>query len=292
MLALGYFDENEMKSRLLKFGLLSFCLLVLLRCAIIIPVPDGEVLSGSKITSENIAFIEQGITSRSDVIQKLGPPYMDLKELRTIAYTWDVLGVYMPWIAGYPTVGGGYGGVEKIGKPYVLLIAFDKDDHVSKFEIKERWPLDTVKSHVIKWIERENFDVPTLPNDFVALELPEGQAGLYVYRPGGWRDAPLLHQPAVSIDGEVVAELRKGGYITRVLQAGLHTVSVNPDVDVTTSLNPDKIIVRTFSFDALPDTAYYLEVRVKYGFGALDPELTIRPPKDAMPVLKELKPTW
>lgn len=277
-----------MISRLLKFGLLSFCLLVPLGCAaIIIPVPEHEVLSGRKITSENIAFIEQGITSRSDVIQELGPPYMDLKELRTIAYSWVVLSAYMPWVA-FP----GVIGLEEIPKSYVLLIAFDKDDHVSKFEIKERWPLDTVKSHAIKWIERENLDVPKPPNEFVESELPKGQAVLYIYRPGGWRDAPLLHQPVASIDGEVVAELRKGGYIARVFQPGFHTVSVNPDTNPTSYLEPEERPVRRFSFDALPDTAYYLEVRVKYGWGALDPELTIRPAEDAMPVLKELKPTW
>jgi len=279
-----------MISRLLKFGLLSFCLLVPLGCAaIIIPASEHEVLSGRKITSENIAFIEQGITLRSDVIRELGSPYMDFKELSTIAYSWEVLGAYMPWIVAgyYPLMG-----VQEIAKPYVLLIAFDKDNHVSKFEIKERWPLDTVKCHAIKWIERENLDVPKPPNEFVASELPKGQAVLYIYRPGGWRDAPLLHQPVASIDGEVVAELRKGGYIARVFQPGFHTVSVNPDPNPNSWLNPEQRPVRRFSFDALPDTAYYLEVRVKYGWGALDPELTIRPAEDAMPVLKELKPTW
>jgi len=280
-----------MISRFLKFGLLSFCLLVPLGCAaIIIPASKHEVLSGHKITSENIAFIEQGITLKSDVIQELGPPYMDFKELRTIAYSWEVLDAYMPYIigAGY----GAAGGVLEIGKPYVLLIAFDKDDHVSKFEVKARWPLDTVKSHAIKWIEGENLDVPKPPNEFVASGLPKGQAVLYIYRPGGWRDAPLLHQPAVSIDGEVVAELHKGGYLARVLQPGLHTVSVNPEPHYTSFLKPEEKPVRMISFDALPDKAYYLKVRVRYGWGALDPELTILPAEDAMPILKELKPTW
>lgn len=280
-----------MISRLLKFGLLSFCMLVPLGCAaIIIPASEEEVLSGHKLTSENIAFIEPGIASRSDVIQKLGRPNMDFKDLRIIAYSWEVLGAYMPWAVGGPYSAAG--GVEKIGKPYVLLIAFDQEDRVSKFEIKERWPLDTVRSHAIKWIERESLDVPKPPNEFVASEVPKGQAVLYIYRPGGWSDAPSFVRPAVSIDEEVVAELRKGGYIARIFQPGFHTVTVNPDPDPTSFLRPEQRPVRTFSFDVLPDTAYYLEVRVKWGFGALDPELTIRPTEDALPVLKELKPTW
>ena len=57
-------------------------------------------------------------------------------------------------------------------------------------------------------------------------------------------------------------------------------------------LEPEERPVRTFSFDALSDTAYYLEVYVKWGFGVLDPVLKIRTAEDAVPVLKELKPTW
>lgn len=277
--------------RLLKFGLLSICLFVPLGCAaVIVPVPENEVLSGREITNENLAFIKQGVTSRNEVIQELGPPAMDFKELRATAYSWEVLGYYMPWVIG----GGlsGAGGVAKIGKPYALLIAFDKDDHVSKFEIKERWPLDTLRSHAVKWIKRENLDVQEPPDEFVTLELPKTQAVLYIYRPGGFGDAPLLIQPAVSVDGQLVAELRKGGYIARLLHPGFHTVSVDPDPNPTSFLRPEQTPIRTFSFDALPAKAYYLKVRVKWGWGKLDPELTIYPPEDAVPVIKKLKPTW
>lgn len=267
---------------LLKFSLLLFWLLIPLGCAaIIIPASEGEVMSGRKITSENIEFIKQGITSRNEVIQKLGRPYMDFEDLQTIAYFWEVLGYYMPWIAlGYY---GGGGWVEKIGKTYALLIAFDKDDYVSKFEIKALWPLDTIRGHAIKWMERENFDVPQPTNEFVASEIPKGLSIIYIYRPGGWRDvSQLFKQPTVSIDGEVVAELHQGGYVAKVLKPGLHNVSVF----LKSKERPD----RMFSFDTLQDTAYYLELCIS--FVALGPKLTIRSTEDAMPVLKELKPTW
>lgn len=261
--------------------------LVLTGCAaVIVPAPENEVLSGHKITNENIAFIEQGVTSRIDVIQELGPPDMDFDDLQTIAYSWEVLSAYMPWVAGSA------GGVEKIGKPYTLLIAFDKDDNVLNFEIRERWPLDTLRGHALKWIEQEKVDVPEPTDKFVVSEVPKGKAVLYVYRPGGFFDAPLLHQPDVSVDGRLVAGLRKGGYIEKSLQPGFHTVSVDPNPNTLTFLRPEQTPVRTFSFDALPDKAYYLKVRVKWGLGKLDPELTIYPAEDAVPVLKELKPTW
>jgi len=260
------------------FFVLSGC------AAVVVPTPENEVLSGRKITNENIAFIEQGVTSRNDVIQELGPPDMDFNDLQTIAYSWEVLDSYMPWV-----IAGGGAGVEKIGKPYALLIAFDKDDNVLNFEIRERWPLDTLRGHALKWIEREKLDVPE-PTKFVISEVPKGKAVLYVYRPGGFGDAPLLHQPSVSVDGRLVAELRKGGYIEKFLQSGLHTVSVDPDPN--TNRRQWARPIRSFSFDALPDKAYYLKVRVKWGMGKLDPELTICPAEVAVPVLKDLKPTW
>lgn len=278
-------------NRPLNFGLpLFFGLLVLWGCAaIIVPSPDDRVMSGRKITSEDTAFIKPGLTTRDEVVQGPGRPDQDFRDLRTIAYSWEVLDAYMPWMLSghYSAVGG----VVEIGKPYLLLINFDRDDRVSKFEIKERWPLDTIRSHALKWLGRRSPDLPRTGNEFKASEVPKGQAVLYIYRPGGWRDAPLLRQPVVGIDGEVVAELRQGGYIASVLQPGLHTVSVNPEASATTILKPEERPVRKFSFDALPDTAYYLKVRVRYGLGALDPELTIMPAEEAVPVLKELRPT-
>ncbi len=280
-----------MISKCCKFVLLLLCLFVLWGCAsIIIPVSDGKALSGRKITAENTTFIKSGVTTRREVIQTLGQPDMDFKDLRIIAYSWNVLGAYVPWVVGTP--GGGGAGIMEISDKYVLLIAFEKEDRVSRFEIKKLWPLDTIRDHVLKWTGREGIDVPKPSTHVVGVEIPKDQAVLYIYRPGGWGDAPLLHQPVISVDEKAVAELRKGEYISTVLQPGFHVVSVNPDPNPTSPLRPEQRPVRTFSFDALPNTAYYLKIRVRWGLGALDPELTIYPAEDAVPVIKELRPTW
>jgi hypothetical protein len=101
-----------------------------------------------------------------------------------------------------------------------------------------------------------------------------------------------LHQPVVSVDEKAVAELRKGEYISTVLLPGFHVVSVNPDPNPTSLLRPEQRPVRAFSFDALPNTAYYLKIRVRWGWGALEPELTIYHAEEAVPVIKELRATW
>jgi hypothetical protein len=214
---------------------------------------------------------------------------MDFKDLRIIVYSWNVLGAYVPWVVGKPRGGGA--GIMEISDKYVLLIAFEKEDRVSRFEIKKLWPLDTIRDHALKWTEREGIDAPKSSTSFVGVEIPKDQAVLYIYRPGGWGDAQLLHQPVVSVDEKVVAELRKGEYIATVLQPGFHVVAVNPDPNPTSLVRPEHRPVRTLSFDALPDTAYYLKIRVRWGWGALDPELTIYPAEDAVPVIKELRAT-
>jgi hypothetical protein len=44
--------------------------------------------SGYKISEETIAFIQPGTTTRSDVIENLGTPLLELKEPRVVAYSW------------------------------------------------------------------------------------------------------------------------------------------------------------------------------------------------------------
>ena len=172
-----------------------------------------------------------------------------------------------------------------------MLIAFDKDDRVLKFETTERRPRETVRSHAIKWMERESLDIPKPPQEFVALEVPKGQAVLYIYRPGGWRDVLHYCQPVVSIDGKIVDEIHRGGYIGQVLRSGTHWVYVDPCPIPDESYGPIKVVGKC-QFRALSDTTNYMEVRIPWPWGELRPELTMRSAEDAMPVLKDLKPTW
>jgi hypothetical protein len=44
--------------------------------------------SGYKISEETIAFIRPGETTRAEVIENLGPPLLELRDIRASAYTW------------------------------------------------------------------------------------------------------------------------------------------------------------------------------------------------------------
>jgi hypothetical protein len=45
-------------------------------------------LAGRRIKSDDVAFIKPRITSREEVIAKLGPPRVDLSDPRTLVYVW------------------------------------------------------------------------------------------------------------------------------------------------------------------------------------------------------------
>jgi hypothetical protein len=278
-------------NKLSKLTLLSFCLLALAGCAaIVIPVSNGEVTSGRRLTQENIAFLKQGVTTRTEVIQTLGQPDMDFEDLRTIVYQWEIHSADFPWII--VSTGETTGGALKVSDRHALLIAFDGKENLLRSEITKVPPNTPLRTHTVKWAEQQKIDTLKPSERFVTLKHTEKQAVLYIFRPGGWSDAPLLHQPAVSIDGMLVAELRKGGYIACALKPGSHEVSVNPVPHQTTSLRPEERPIRTISFDAQPDAAYYIKVRIKWGLGALDPELTTYSADEAVPILQKLRPTW
>jgi hypothetical protein len=142
-------------------------LLVALPACLYIPVPEGTVLAGSKVTSEMTALIRPGVTTRSEVIHLLGEPALDLSAHRIIAYNWEMLGGHMPWGIGGLGLRGA-GGVVDVSNLYVLLIAFDADDRVLKFEETTQPLWDSVSEHALRWGESEGLVSQTAPTPFVA----------------------------------------------------------------------------------------------------------------------------
>lgn len=247
-----------------------------------IPVPGKAVVSGRKQTAKDVDFIKPGETLRREVINKLGEPDWSFDDYRIIAYTWETMEAFMIW-----GLGPGAAGAEPVSRPYVLLISFSSDDRVSHFEIDDRWPLETVREKAQDWAKEHGIT----RMDETGIRLFPNRSIIYIYRPGGFSDAPLMVPPEVSLDGRLVAALRKGTYIAVVVLTGWHTVSVDPDPSSNTFLRPDQTPIRTVTLEAKPDRASYLEVKIRWGFGALDPLLTVRPEADATPVIEKLDPT-
>jgi hypothetical protein len=231
------------------------------------------------------APIQPGVTTRSEVIQLLGEPALDLPAHRIIAYPWEALIGYMAWVIGYGY--SGTGGVDDVRQSYVLLIAFDANDRVVKFEKTTRLPWDSPSEHALKWAEGEGLVGPTAPVLFTARVVPSGEALLYLYRDGGFTDRPdlMLPTPEVQVNGKLLGGLRRGEY--RVLAVEPGSTVVVADVLRPQSATLRYSPVTSLNVQTLPGKAHYVKLRVRYGWGDGSPVLTECPEEEALPLLKE-----
>ncbi len=274
-----------MRARLSALAFTVGTLVLSSSCAVI-PVRE-RVIAGNRVSRPMLTFVHLGVTPRDTVIERLGAPILEFPDIRTVAYPWQVVYAKMPWVIPF-----GGAGIQDLGRYDVLLVAFDANDRVLAYDLDHRHG-GTIRSHALRWVERARLDVPRPPARFVATPIPKGTARLYIYRHGGWKDAKVPFQPAVSVDGKLVAELRKGGFASVLLDPGAHDVTVDPVPDQALKSSPsDTRPIETFTVHAAADTVYYLEMWIRHGFGALDPEFALRAPAVAEPVIRRMRPTW
>jgi len=106
-------------------GLLHGCLLP-------IPTKEEVVLAGTPVQDEQLAFLVADATTKKQVIDQLGNPDMIWEEANLFAYNWEMRKGVLIWaIAGQFSMGGG---VANIGKQYALLLQFDDQDRLTRFE--------------------------------------------------------------------------------------------------------------------------------------------------------------
>jgi hypothetical protein len=99
-----------------------------------IPYPHHRVLEGSEITAESLKSLHVGETTRTQVLNKLGPPDIDFVDQRVIAYEWsgiaDEMLVYVFLGPGDSLM------LSRIRR--ALFVRFDSSDKVAAFSIIER----------------------------------------------------------------------------------------------------------------------------------------------------------
>lgn len=105
---------------------------------LLLPIPTGEdlVLAGKPVTEEQLAFIILESTTQQEVTEHLGSPKVIWEDAHVFVYDWEMRQGILIWaFAGAYT---GTGGVENISKHYVLLIQFDEQDRVQRYEAAVR----------------------------------------------------------------------------------------------------------------------------------------------------------
>jgi hypothetical protein len=116
--------------------------LILLACivlaafagCIVIPTPEHGLLKGrGKIDESDIAFLEEGKTTREDVLLRFGEPDVVMGDQRILVYHWEVSKGYWLLVAGGPYGAGGVAGGD-IPKNYLFMLEFDEEGRLKRFE--------------------------------------------------------------------------------------------------------------------------------------------------------------
>lgn len=125
-----------------RFIPVLLCAMPLLCGCLMVPIPTSErkVLAGKPVPPEQLAFLVPNVTTKTEVTDQLGSPNVIWEDAHVFAYHWVVRrGVVL--LFGDVTDAGDYPGTDfvvgvssDIPKRYVLLIQFDEQDRLRRFE--------------------------------------------------------------------------------------------------------------------------------------------------------------
>jgi hypothetical protein len=102
--------------------------LLLIAGCILIPIGQSGYTIGKEIRDEDLAFIELGVTTKSEIVERLGENYIFVEEDKVLYYWWVTQSKYGIVIL-YPILtGGDLGNLQN----YSVYVQFDSDDHVKR----------------------------------------------------------------------------------------------------------------------------------------------------------------
>jgi hypothetical protein len=88
-----------------------------------IPLSEPKVLAGKEVSLEQLEFLTPGVTTKAEVIARLGQPSVVWEDARVMTYDWEMRWGVLVWaVGGY---GVGYAGITDIPTHHLLLMEFD-----------------------------------------------------------------------------------------------------------------------------------------------------------------------
>lgn len=114
-----------------------------------VPLSEPKVLAGAEVMPEQLEFLVPGVTTRVEVIERLGQPDIEWEDARVFSFDWDMRWGVMIWAVGGYTVG--YVGITEIPVHHLLLIEFDEDWRVCRFEHVVRNELTSYSNLLLDW---------------------------------------------------------------------------------------------------------------------------------------------
>lgn len=159
----GYVTSDcPMEGAMVRFcsTLLLYVLLAVLAGCVVIPIPTKEhglITGRGQIPAEDVTFLENGKTSREEVLLKFGEPSLVLNNQKTLVYRWTVsaggyIGVVVMPMAAAPMGGD-------VTKDYLVILEFDGEGRLVRFE--RSGGMGSSLSRINKWIPAENEKLST-----------------------------------------------------------------------------------------------------------------------------------
>lgn len=129
-----------------------FCALILQTGCVLLPIPveEQKILAGKPVTEEKLAFLTISATRKNEVMTRLGNPDVIWEEARLFAYNWDMRQGILLWAVGAHYSGAA--GMSDIPKHYMLIIQFDDQDRVQRFERAVRPPYKSYGDFLKEWV--------------------------------------------------------------------------------------------------------------------------------------------
>lgn len=200
---------------------------------VLLPIPSSEAKPatvGRALRAQDLASVVPLRTSREEVIAKLGEPGIDLVGLRILAYPWTALK------RTSLVLSLGAGGIEESERT-ALFVALDHDDKVVKAGFDHPTGSDglSMVTWARRWAAANGVALPPGEQGYVPAPVPDGRGLVDVYRAppaasslGFLTRARFPEAVGVAVDDRFVAELLDEEYVSIVLPAGPHTISVHP----------------------------------------------------------------
>jgi len=155
---------------------------------LIVPTADDKVLEGTPIPEDRLAFIVAGVTTRSEVVERLGRPSLVWEDQQVCVYRWEMRQAVVAVGAG------GAAGAIDVPNHYVLLIRFDTNDRVERFTRTIRPLGESFAPLVRRWMFGAAAEAATGSSPATGREPEESS-----------RKALVMFRVALEIDGRPAA---------------------------------------------------------------------------------------
>jgi hypothetical protein len=200
---------------------------------LVIPVKETKAAEGQKPPPAGFDHWRVGETSREEVLKELGSPYLQFDDLRVVAYSWRMIVGYMPWF--FAAGSQGAGGIEKLTRGYVLLVAFDERDRLAAREVLHHEGWTTIRKTSEAWLHKRGLAHSPVADSPGTHSIHPGQCVFYVIRSRVIFDNPYPVQ--VFWDGRRIAELAKGDFCRMEVEPGDHLLQAElPNMKLSDSL--------------------------------------------------------